>query len=208
MEEINYLLIALAALVSIASPGPATLAIMGISMKHGRRYGLVLAFGILSGSLFWSTAAAFGLAAVMYANAWLFEMLRFVGAGYLIFLSYRSLRSALIPVEAVDRELSIDTLRSAYSRGLLLHLTNPKAILFFASLYSLAVPDSSGFRELLSVIVFVGLISASVFFGYAVLFSSAVVSGWYVRSKRLFETAFAIVFGVAGFKLLLSRVED
>src|SRR3546814_5659941 len=63
-------LILAAALLASASPGPATLAIAGTSMKSGRKYGLTVAAGILTGSLVWSTAAAFGLGAALLANAW------------------------------------------------------------------------------------------------------------------------------------------
>jgi len=205
VENINYLLIAGAALVSIASPGPATLAIMAASVNQGRRYGIALALGILTGSLFWSTAAAFGLGAVMHANVWMFEVIRIAGAMYLIYLSYRSLRSAISSKAVSVASLSTDDLRSAYIRGLLIHLTNPKAILFFGALYSLAVTNGSEYSTLLSVILFVGVISASIFLGYALLFASATVRQWYVRSRRIFETAFAVLFGAAGFRLLLSR---
>src|SRR3546814_10495152 len=61
-------LILAAALLASASPGPATLAIAGTSMKSGRKYGLTVAAGILTGSLIWSTAAAFGLGAAMLAG--------------------------------------------------------------------------------------------------------------------------------------------
>lgn len=208
MEEINYLLIAFAALVSIASPGPATLAIMGMSMKQGRKYGLVLALGILTGSLFWSTAAAFGLGAIMQSNAWVFEVLRYTGAMYLIYLSYRSLRSAMTPAKTVVTSTSAGSFVAAYSRGLLIHLTNPKAILFFAALYSLAVPMTAGVAGLVSVILFVGLISAVIFLGYAVLFATDSIRQWYVRARWAFETAFAALFGLAGFRLLISRFNN
>jgi len=205
MEDINYLFIALAALVSIASPGPATLAIMGISMKQGRKYGVVLAFGILTGSLFWSTAAAFGLGAIMQANAWVFELLRYAGALYLIYLSYRSLRSAMTPAETIETATSTGGYGAAYIRGLLIHLTNPKAILFFAALYSIAVPQTTGFTGLVSVILFVGIISSVIFLGYAVLFATDAIRQYYVRMRWAFESAFAAVFGVAGVRLLVSR---
>ena len=90
MQEIHYVMILIGAFVAMASPGPATLAIASTSMTQGRIKGLALASGILTGSLFWSCSAAFGLGAVLYANVWLFESLRYVGAVYLLFLAYKS----------------------------------------------------------------------------------------------------------------------
>jgi len=206
MNDINFQLIALAAIVSIASPGPATLAIMGMSMNQGRRYGLVLALGILTGSLFWSASAAFGLGAMMHANVWVLEVIRYAGAVYLLYLSYRSIRSAMASASNEPAATFVADYRVAYMRGLLIHLTNPKAILFFGALYSLALPAGIEPSGLLSVIFFVGVISAGIFLGYACLFSSAAIRRCYVQSKRLFETAFAILFGFAGIKILFSRL--
>lgn len=140
MTETHYFLIVVAALISIASPGPATLAIADASMSKGRSTGLALASGVLTGSLFWSISAAFGLAALMYANVWLVEFFRYLGSAYLLFLAFKSLRSAFRSENAQAATVTVFGLRSAYLKGLLLHLTNPKAILFFSALYSIGVP--------------------------------------------------------------------
>ena len=95
LQDINLPLILIAALVAGASPGPATLAIAGTSMSSGRKSGLSLASGIMTGSLIWSVAAALGIGAIMLANAWVFEIIRYFGAIYLMFLAYKSGRSAL-----------------------------------------------------------------------------------------------------------------
>jgi len=206
MEVINYHLIAAAAFVSIASPGPATLAIMSVSMNQGRSYGLVLALGVLTGSLFWSASAAFGLGAIMQTNAWMFEVVRVIGAVYLLYLAYRSLHSALKPADASVTSIGLRSMRLAYLRGLLIHLTNPKAILFFGALYSLAVPDTTELASLVSVILFVGVISAGIFLGYAMLFASETIRQWYMRLRQLFDVSFAVLFGTAGVRLLVSRI--
>src|SRR3546814_8987232 len=72
----------------------------------------------------------------MLANAWAFEALRYAGAAYLLFLAFKSARAALTAGAPALRHVATSTLRSAYRRGLVLHLTNPKAILFFGSLYA------------------------------------------------------------------------
>ncbi|NIY85159.1 LysE family translocator [Vibrio hepatarius] len=205
MEEINYLLIAVSAIAAIASPGPATLAIAGTSMNHGRHFGLYLAAGVLTGSLVWSTSAAFGLAAILHTNVWLFEVLRYCGAFYLLYLALKSLRSASSVVPLNLPKTQVGTEKGSYFHGLLIHITNPKAILFFGALYSIGVPPTATPLELLSVILVVGTVSSLVFFGYAFLFSHERVRQIYLKSKVFFESVFALFFGAASIKLLVSE---
>lgn len=130
--DINLPLILIAAFVAGASPGPATLAIAGTSMASGRVSGLALASGITAGSLIWAISAAFGLGAIMLANAWVFEVLRYFGASYLMYLAYKSARSALSSKEIKVKSLT-GSRSTLFTKGLLLQLTNPKAILFIGS---------------------------------------------------------------------------
>lgn len=202
MVDIPYLLIIPIALLAIASPGPATLAILGTSMAQGRSYGIALASGVFTGSLFWSVSAAFGLGALMYANAWLVEAMRYLGAGYLFYLSYKSARAALRSGthQAVVR--TKPTYRATYTKGLLIHLTNPKAILFFGSLYALVISPAATAIDLVQVILTVASISMTVFFGYAVLFSLTPIRSGYLRLRRSFEAVLALLFGMAAVKIL------
>lgn len=200
-------LILLAALVATASPGPAILAIAGTSMTSGRRAGLSVASGVTTGSWMWSVMAAFGLGAVMLSHVWLFETIRIAGAGYLLFLAVKSARAALRPGTMQITGRHVPTLRRAYGNGLALHLTNPKAILFFGSLFSLGVPPGSTWENLATIIVAVGVQSALVFHGYALLFSSPRMVRVYSRFRRAFEAVFACVFGAAGLRILTARVD-
>ena len=151
MTELNLPLILIAALLAGASPGPATLAIAGTSMTSGRRAGLALASGVTTGSFVWSVSAAFGLGAVMLANAWAFEIIRYAGAGYLLYLAYKSARSALQGAHLKTPALVLSP-RRAYSKGLALHLTNPKEILFFGALYAIGLPPDTPPSGLMIVI--------------------------------------------------------
>lgn len=206
--DLNLPLILMAALVTVASPGPATLAIAGTSMRSGRRLGIMLGCGVLTGSLIWSTAAAFGLGALMLAHAWVFEVVRYLGAAYLGWLALRSARAMLAPRGAEDAlpPGHAGSPRSAYLRGLALHLTNPKAILFFGALYSLGVPQDADARTLLTVIGAVWLQSVVVVMGYAVLFSAPALARGYLRCRRAFEGALALGFGAASLRILTARL--
>jgi len=204
-EEVNLPLILLAAFMTSASPGPATLAIAGTSMASGRKQGLALASGILTGSLCWSVAAALGLGALMLANAWAFEIIRYVGAAYLLFLAARSARSAMRKGEAATSIIT-GSLGAIYAKGLALHLTNPKAILFFGSLYAIFMPPGAPASELVKVIAAIGTQSFLIFHGYALLFSNGAIARLYARLRRWFDGVFALAFGYAGLKVLATRL--
>ena len=206
MHDINLFLILGAALLAVASPGPATLAIAGTSMQQGRAPGLALAAGITTGSFIWSISAAFGLSAVMQANAWLFEVVRYFGAGYLMYLAYRSAKSALQSGTPVPVSVKTPALRAAYGRGVAIHLTNPKAILFFGSLYAIGLPADATTADLVIVILAIGLQSSIIFHGYALMFSNAALTNGYLRLRRPLEAMFAAAFATASWRILTAKL--
>jgi len=206
LEHVDLPLILAAGLIGVASPGPSTLAIAGTSMDYGRRRGLALASGITCGSLTWSISAALGLGTVMLANAWVFEVLRWAGAAYLAWLAVRSARAALRPGLVATRAVRARSTAQTVLQGFALHVTNPKAILFFGALYSLGVPADATASELAVVVAAVGLQSALVVHGYALLFSNRVATAAYLRLRRWFEGAFAIAFGAASFAVLTAKL--
>lgn len=206
MTDINLPIILFAAFIASGSPGPATLAIAGTSMSSGRRSGLALASGVTTGSFIWSVSAAFGLGAVMAANAWIFEVIRYFGAGYLMWLAIKSARSAWLGNALDTKTMAHTTPRRAYAKGLALHLTNPKAILFFGALYAIGIPVNTPPSGLAMVILAVGLQSLIMFHLYAVIFSSAAMTAAYARAKRWFEGFFAVAFGAIAVRVLTARI--
>jgi threonine efflux protein len=206
-HELNLPLILLAAFMTSASPGPATLALAGTSMAAGRAFGLALASGIMTGSLIWSVAAALGMGALMLANAWAFEIVRYFGVAYLLFLAFKSARAAIRGGEAKTSMMAGSTLARTYAKGLALHLTNPKAILFFGSLYAIGLPPGASPETLATVIAAIGLQSFVIFHGYALLFSSGTIARVYARLRRWFDATFAVAFGAAGLKILTARLQ-
>jgi homoserine/homoserine lactone efflux protein len=117
------------------SPGPTVLLVISQSLRSGTRCGLWAALGILSANAIWFGLSALGIgAAIVAAGDW-FVAIKWLGAGYLVYL-------ALKPIWAVPHSLDkqaagepiAPAARQLWMRGLLLQLTNPKALLFFAAL--------------------------------------------------------------------------
>ncbi|MGC3937508.1 LysE family transporter [Roseobacter sp. EG26] len=194
--------ILLAALIASASPGPATLAIAATSMSRGAGAGLRLAAGVLTGSLIWSSAAAAGLAALMLRHGWAVEVIRYAGAAYLFWLAFKSLRAAW----RGGLSEGVAPARHAFRRGLLLHLTNPKAIFFFGALYAVILSPGQSPAALGLIVGAVGLQSAVVFLGYALLFSRPGPMRLYRRGARGINALAGLAFAGLGLRLLTSRL--
>ena len=205
MDELNWPLMLGAGIVASASPGPATLGIAGTSMRHGRISGVALALGIITGSFMWSIAAAFGVGAILLTHVWILETVRYLGAAYLLYLGARSLRSALGNAGPAQT-IALPATRGHFLAGLMLHLTNPKPVLFFGTLFTIGVPAGTSVTQLAIVVLVVGLNNALIFLGYALLFSNAILAQAYARARRWFESVFALLFGFAGMRILTLKL--
>ena len=195
--------------VGTASPGPSNLAIMSLAMSAGRRAALTFALGVVSGSFFWALLASLGLSAVLAAYSGCLVAVKIAGGLYLLWLGVKSARSALAPASLpAGRAHEDEPLRRLYMRGLLLHLTNPKAVLVWMSIVSLAMSSAgSGARAAHTAPVVLGCmcIGVSVFSSYALLFSTASARRIYMAVRRWLDGSLAVMFGIAGLKLLTSK---
>lgn len=206
MTGYETLLILVGWAIAGGSPGPATLAISGTAMAAGRLAGLTIAAGIVCGSASWGIAAALGMSAVMLANVWVFELVRYAGAAYLLWLAVKSLRRALQPGAVAGGALR-GGLRGLFFRGMLLHITNPKAILSWGAIYAIALPAGAGMAQVWQLFAMLICVSMLVFFGYGLVFSWPRIARGYARARRAFDAAFAALFGAASVKILTAKLE-
>lgn len=197
-------------LIGTASPGPSVLAVMGAAMAQGRTRALTLAAGVVAGSQLWGLSAALGMAAVMRRYSDALTMVKLAGGLYLLWLAWQAARKAWRANTAMpgpgELEASgpMPSLASTVGRGLALHLTNPKAIFVWLSCVSLALPPGARQADALAVVGHCGLISASVFGAYALVFSTGVARRAYRAAERPINVLLAGVFGWAGVRMLLS----
>lgn len=204
MSGFEFLALLLAWGLAGGSLGPATLTIAGTAMGQGRRAGVLTGVGVWAGSAVWGLAAMAGMGALMFANAWIAEVLRYAGAGYLLFLAVKSLRSALTPDKGLALRKSGEN--GHFRRGFLVHLTNPKAILAWGAVYAVVVPPGAPLITLLVTFMALTTVSAVIFLGYGMLFSGRGVVRVYNAARRWFELAFAALFGAAAIKILTARL--
>jgi len=192
-----------------ASPGPNFLAVANIGLSQGRRYALLVATGVATGVCIWALAFAAGLSTIFNRFPDIALVLRFVGGVYLLYIAVRAIYSACRGVLSSFRRSSLQlTQGAAYSRGILVVLTNPKAAMMWAAVSAYLL--GSGLSAM-AVLMFapIASITALIIYGaYGLLFSSYRAQRVYFRTSRVFEIVFGVAFGTLGSKLLLDGIKE
>ncbi len=189
-----------AVLVLLVTPGPAVLYIVARSIDQGRWAGLVSTLGIGVGTLIHVTAAALGVSALLVSSALAFNVVKYLGAAYLIYLGLRRL---LTPEQAVEiKTPQTQKLSRIFYQGVLVNLLNPKTALFFFAFLPQFVDVTRGSVALqvfiLGLIMMIlGIVSDGL---YALLAGS--IGHWlrdnlrFLRAQRYFAGTVFITLGL------------
>lgn len=139
----DSLLFAGAALLMVMTPGPNMLYLLSRSICQGRQAGFISLLGVLSGLAVHVIAASAGLTALFLAIPLAYDMLKWLGAGYLLYLAWQVLKpGARSPFEA--RALPIDPPRRLYLMGFLTCFLNPKVAVLYLSIFPQFISPAHG----------------------------------------------------------------
>lgn len=147
-----------AALALLLIPGPAVLFIVARSIEQGRLAGLASIIGILVGTMVHVLAAAAGVSAILLSSALAFNVVKFLGAGYLVYLGVRTLLSKEEAPTAVSLEPK--KLSRLFYEGVLVNVLNPKTALFFLAFLPQFVDPARGsaaVQTILLGLIFIGM---------------------------------------------------
>ena len=161
-------LFALAAIALAAVPGPAVLYIVTQSVVGGRVAGLFSALGVATGGAVHVAAAAIGLSSLLVSSALAFEIVKYAGAAYLVFLGVRRLLARDEPERVEGAARPARSPWSLYWQGVVVNVLNPKTAIFFLAFIPQFVDPRGGaapgqIAVLGLVFVAVALVSDSVY---------------------------------------------
>ncbi|MGH2785680.1 MAG: LysE family translocator [Actinomycetota bacterium] len=129
----RLLAFALTAFILIIIPGPSVLFVITRGVTLGRRAALATVLGNTTGVVVQVTAVAIGIGSLVQRSALVYETIRFIGAGYLIFLGVRAVRERRRLRTVLDAAVVAKSARKIYREGFVVGVTNPKAAVFFAA---------------------------------------------------------------------------
>ncbi|CNF58309.1 TPA: threonine export protein RhtC [Yersinia enterocolitica] len=202
-----FLTVALVHLVALMSPGPDFFFVSQTAASRSRREAMMGVTGISLGIVIWAGVALMGLNLILQKMAWLHQIIMVGGGLYLCWMGWQLLKSARSKRDTSEPEVQValPARGRTFLRGFLTNLSNPKAVIYFGSVFSLFVGDNvtAGARWGLFV-----LIVAETFVWFSIVacvFALPVMRRGYQRLSKWIDGLAGVLFAGFGIHLILSR---
>ena len=196
----------LASILLAIAPGPDNIFVLTQSALHGKCSGLAVMTGLCTGLLFHTGAVALGIAVILKTSVVAFSLLKFVGAGYMLYLAWGILRHN--PQKISLQGNQVTSLGMLYRRGIFMNVTNPKVSIFFlAFLPQFAEPHRGSISLQIIALGGIFILATVLVFGTVALIGGA-LGHWLNRSSRaqkIMNLLAGTVFVGLAFKLIAAE---
>lgn len=206
-EIINFQVFLVAAILLNLTPGTDTIYIVSRSISQGRMAGVYSALGISAGIIVHTLLAAFGLSVILMQSAFLFNVIKIIGAIYLAYLGINMLMAKKMIRE--QKSLPKQSHKKIFLQGMITNVTNPKVALFFLAFLPQFIHTDAGVASPIPFII-LGLtftLTGGIWCLITAYFSSMATSK--LRGNAKVETVLnrltGIVFIAMGIKLLSTK---
>jgi threonine/homoserine/homoserine lactone efflux protein len=180
-----------------AIPGPDIVAILARALSLGFERTLVFISGILFGHALWTVAAALGLVALVQMLGPAFFIIKLAAASYLLYLAWKLWNAAAEVDSSIDGQDGNQ--KGGFVSGLLISLSNPKAIVFFGAVMPSVLPIANLTVFELLIVLAVSTVTMFIVFGtWAAIASRARIALQSASSRRVFNKASALALTGAG----------
>ena len=204
----EFLTVAFVHLLAVASPGPDFAIVVRESVTHGRTAGTWTALGVGAGILVHVTYSLLGIGLIVAQSAVLFNLLKWLAAAYLLYLGIKALRSGPAPDPDAVTQIagSARSARGAFVSGFITNGLNPKATLFFLSLFTLVINPHTPLAIQAGYGLYLACATAAWFSLVALLFSHSRVRSGFARMGHWFDRLMGVVLVGLAVRLVFSEV--
>ena len=209
MYGAEFLTVALIHLLAVASPGPDFAVVVRESVAHGRRAGTWTALGVGSAIFLHVGYSLLGIGLIVSQSIVLFNVLKWLAAAYLLYIGFKALR-AKPAVTGTDTVAALPVVRSAgaaYRAGFMTNGLNPKATLFFLSLFTVVINPHTPLAIQAGYGVYLAVATALWFCLVAMLFSQQRVRAGFARMGHWFDRTMGAVLIAIGVKLAFTSMK-
>lgn len=204
-----FLTVAMVHLIALMSPGPDFFFVSQTAVSRSRREAMMGVVGISLGVMVWAGVALLGLNLILQKMAWLHQIIMVGGGLYLCWLGWQLLRSARRQngqaAPAGELKVLLPKPGRSFIRGLLTNLSNPKAVIYFGSVFSLFVGEEVGAGARWGLFA---LITGETFVWFtlvAIVFAQPAMRRGYQRMAKWIDGLAGVLFTGFGLHLIFTR---
>lgn len=170
-----------ACLLLVLTPGPNMMYLISRSICQGRMAGVISLFGVVAGFMVHMLAAAIGLSAIFVAVPMAYDLLKFAGAAYLLWLAWLAVKPGAKSMFE-PRALPADSPRRLFMMGFLTNLLNPKVAIFYVSFFPQFINPERASVFLQSMVLGLTQTTVSFTINLAIALSAAGIATWFARN--------------------------
>lgn len=203
---INYGLFLISGILLNIMPGVDTFYIIGRSISHGRKAGVLSALGVGTGCLVHTILAALGLSLILAQSTLAFNIVKYAGAIYLVYLGIRALsaKTETFSLAVTAKE----DLAKIYGQGVVTNVCNPKVALFFLSFLPQFIHSDHGFGPLPFLVLGLTFVITGTLWGLILAFFAATATDRLRKNSRIvtaLQKSSGVLFCGLGLYLLRAR---
>jgi len=204
----EFLTVALVHLLAVASPGPDFAVVVRESVTQGQRAGLWTALGVGSGIFVHIAYSLLGIGLIVSQSILLFNLFKWLAAGYLVYLGWKALRARpqLEAATLTAGPVPTRRARQAFTVGFVTNGLNPKATLFFLSLFTVVISHDTPLAVQAGYGLYLACATTLWFCLVAWLFSRDRVRAGFARMGHWFDRVTGAVLIALGARLALSAI--
>jgi RhtB (resistance to homoserine/threonine) family protein len=195
--------------LALLIPGPDFLAVSHASVARSRRDAVFVGLGVAAAMAVWATTSLVGLTVLLVRFQPVFEAVRLAGAAYLAWLAFQLLRSAarrkVHGASAAGPAAKPRGARAAFRAGFLCNIGNPKAAVFFSSVFAALLPPHVDWEYRSAIGVAIPAIGAAWYAVVACLFSARRIAAGYARARRVVDAVTGTLFAVLAGDLVIAE---
>ncbi|CAM3897586.1 threonine export protein RhtC [Rahnella victoriana] len=205
-----FLMVAMMHMIALVSPGPDFFFVSQTAASRSRKEAMMGVIGITLGVAVWAAVALMGLHLILQKMAWLHQIITVGGGLYLCWMGWQLLKSARSKkqsdeTEAAEPVVALPANGRTFMRGLLTNLSNPKAVIYFGSVFSMFVGDSVSGGERLGIFMLIVVETLAWFSLVALVFALPKMRRGYQRLAKWIDGVAGVVFAGFGVALIINR---
>lgn len=207
IELTNLFMFIAASFLLCLAPGPDNIYVLTQGMTKSKKAAIVTTLGLCTGLIIHTSAAAFGISVIFQTSQVAFDIVKYVGAGYLLYIAYQAFKYRNEPLDLSVQNASSE-LKKLYVKGFIMNVLNPKVSIFFLAFLPQFVSPSNGSIPLQMITLgFVFMIMT------IVVFSAIGIAGNLLSAKllerpsivKIMNMVTSFVLGSLAVKLALSE---